>query len=60
MERAEDCNLECEDEAEGGNDGEDVLDDPNAAFDKFKGGDDNLDEAEFEAFFYSAGLQDTE
>jgi hypothetical protein len=59
MERADDCDIECTNEeqgVDGGDDGTDILDDPNAAFDKFKGGDDNLDEAEFEAFFQSSGL----
>ena len=65
MERAEDCNVECEKEEHGADnngDGGDVLDvdDPDAEFARFNGGDDNLDETEFEAFFQSAGLQDTE
>ena len=70
-ERAEECEVACtyaEDEEEneggdGGNDGEEDtlnLEDPDQAFELYKGADDALSAAEFDIFYHSSELQNTE
>ena len=70
-ERADECEVACtyaEDEEEneggdGGNDGEEDtlnLEDPDQAFELYKGADDALSEAEFDIFYHSSSLQNTE